>query len=697
MKALISNLSLLFLFSPAGSITWKRAWKFCSLILVTSLFLGLNWGKISNLSGASPLTAGHLTELETCPLYLHKDQRHQAEIFAIQWSDIPQKTMTDDGLTMIIVELYVPDIERLARESVGPRKLAIEQRKVEATRKSIEEADAALIQAINKVTSNLLKRLSKKEHQVIRHYLFSPFLALEVTPEGLRQLMTAPEVKSIHPDLPVPLPMYKSSEKESFATPDESSLDDLSKPVMADTVGLIGAEMAWENELTGKGWYVAVLDNGIRRSHEFLQGKHITEACFSLLGHCPNGKSEMYGTGAAAHYPSRYSGYDHGTHVAGIAVGNRLDGSLSGVAKDADIIAVNIFSKFYGDDCGDSLDFCLMSYISDYVKALDYVFGLSSTHDIGAVNLSISGELYYNYCDGHLAKYYIDMLRSTNISTVIATGNDFYCGAVGAPSCISTAIAVMASTKDDIETIFTNWHPTVADLFAPGESIYSATGRSDTDYQFWDGTSMAAPHVAGGMTIMRQSKPTDSVGKQFNRITRMGPYIATICPDSISKPRINVDNFVASANSLPGVMLLLIEPSPEQDTLTLCESLDNCDLLWTSGGHSNWYGQRFDYHYGGSSAQSGAVTHNQQTWLETFVNGPGTITFHWKVSSEFYFDYLSFYLNGSLQQRISGEVGWHVVSFKVPSGFNTMRWVYSKDGSVDRGADAGWVDRVVWN
>ena len=132
----------------------------------------------------------------------------------------------------------------------------------------------------------------------------------------------------------------------------------------------------------------------------------------------------------------------------------------------------------------------------------------------------------------------------------------------------------------------------------------------------------------------------------------------------------------------------------QRENLGAC--LDNTDLTWTTGGHADWFCQTEVAHYGGSSAQSGTITHNQSTRLETTVNGPGRIGFHWKVSSESGYDYLNFFINNTRQDRISGNVDWREAGFDVPAGSHTLRWDYTKDGSVNSGSDAGWVDRVIW-
>ncbi|MCX7914504.1 MAG: hypothetical protein N2511_07970, partial [Thermodesulfovibrionales bacterium] len=99
-------------------------------------------------------------------------------------------------------------------------------------------------------------------------------------------------------------------------------------------------------------------------------------------------------------------------------------------------------------------------------------------------------------------------------------------------------------------------------------------------------------------------------------------------------------------------------------------------------------------YYGGDSAQSGAITHNQTTWVETSVTGPGILRFYWKVSSEANFDFLQFSINGFEQTKISGTTNWHEKIYSIPEGSHTLRWEYTKDGSYSSGSDAGWLDKV---
>jgi len=101
--------------------------------------------------------------------------------------------------------------------------------------------------------------------------------------------------------------------------------------------------------------------------------------------------------------------------------------------------------------------------------------------------------------------------------------------------------------------------------------------------------------------------------------------------------------------------------------------------------------------YGPDAAQSGDISNNQESWMQATVSGTGTVKFYWKVSSEEDFDFLEFYIDGSLQDRISGLVNWEQKTYTIStSGSHTLEWGYMKDGSGDYGSDCGWVDKVEW-
>jgi hypothetical protein len=125
------------------------------------------------------------------------------------------------------------------------------------------------------------------------------------------------------------------------------------------------------------------------------------------------------------------------------------------------------------------------------------------------------------------------------------------------------------------------------------------------------------------------------------------------------------------------------------------DTLNSPELTWSMGGHADWFAQSQESR-DGLAAQSGTITHNQQSWMQTTVTGPGEISFWWKVSSEIGYDWLDFYIGNTLQDGRSGEGDWQLRSFSVPAGTHTLKWQYEKDFSETHGSDCGWVDQVSW-
>ena len=131
----------------------------------------------------------------------------------------------------------------------------------------------------------------------------------------------------------------------------------------------------------------------------------------------------------------------------------------------------------------------------------------------------------------------------------------------------------------------------------------------------------------------------------------------------------------------------------------LAKTLDT-RLRFTTGGSADWFSQTTTFYNDGDAAQSGDISGGQESWMQTTVSGAGTVKFYWKVSSEEDFDFLKFYIDGSSQDRISGSVDWHQMTYTIStSGSHVLEWRYVKDRSRGRGSDCsdcGWVDKVEW-
>jgi hypothetical protein len=143
-------------------------------------------------------------------------------------------------------------------------------------------------------------------------------------------------------------------------------------------------------------------------------------------------------------------------------------------------------------------------------------------------------------------------------------------------------------------------------------------------------------------------------------------------------------------------LLLWSGETQSPPVITLSEALDT-SLSLSTGGAAEWFSQTDTAFFDGDAAQSGDVGDNQESFLQMTVDGAGTISFYWKVSSEADFDFLEFYIDGVLQDRIGGLVDWHQMSYAITgSGLHTLEWRYVKDVSVDENDDCGWVDLMEW-
>ena len=383
---------------------------------------------------------------------------------------------------------------------------------------SLQRSDIALI------GGQLMARLRKYNVRIVHRYAYVPLIALEIDAAALAEL-------------------------EGAALWVDRVFDDaIKQPILAESVPLIGADRAWGRGFDGSGTVVAVLDTGVDASHPFLLGKVVEEACYSstLLKHsttfCPNGLEEQVGPGAAVPCPLDAQGCFHGTHVAGIAAGDGATAGVtfSGVAPGAQLMAVQVFSKFTSvADCGLFNTPCVGAYTSDLISGLERVYTVRSTRNIASVNLSLGGGSFTAACDVEPEKMIIDTLRSAGVATVVAAGNDGSPTSLSSPACISSAVSVGSTTKSDAVSSFSNVAPFMS-LFAPGEDIVSSvTGGG---FAMLSGTSMATPHVAGSWAILKQATPASTVDQLLGSLQSTGvPVTDTRSGTPVTRPRIRVD------------------------------------------------------------------------------------------------------------------------------------------------------------
>ena len=379
----------------------------------------------------------------------------------------------------------------------------------------------------------------------------------------------AKNVSSLN-ELPIVLaniPVDQLDDVEQLLNVRSVSVDYAVPPALADSVEVIGADVVHDNGTRGAGTTIAILDSGIDSDHDFFgtNGSRIVEErCFSTAGSgeqslCPNGQATDVSadTSGSVCFDDGDSICDHGTHVAGIAAGSAStdsDAPGDGVAPGANIIAVQVFHR-ENDSCGSRPVPCVLANNSDILAGLNAVASINALQpdlNVVSANMSIGGGTAYqsacdnDFPDARVIKTAIDNLLTGGVATVIAAGNRSFQRSVGSPACISSAFTVGSTTTTDAVSGFSN-RGTLLDVFAPGggdgilENGGITSSVSGGGYAAFSGTSMAAPHVAGALAVLREADPDRSITDLMNDLVENGePITYDSLGTNVTTPRINV-------------------------------------------------------------------------------------------------------------------------------------------------------------
>jgi hypothetical protein len=138
-------------------------------------------------------------------------------------------------------------------------------------------------------------------------------------------------------------------------------------------------------------------------------------------------------------------------------------------------------------------------------------------------------------------------------------------------------------------------------------------------------------------------------------------------------------------------------PTQPPAVTPLSEALDT-SLNVTTNGEGRWLSQTNTAFFDSDAARSANIEDDEASWMQTTIEGSGTLSFYWKVCSEAGCDFLEFYIDGVRQDKISGLVDWNQMVYTIDEpGKHTLEWRYVKDKSVDTNEDCAWVDLVQWS
>lgn len=375
------------------------------------------------------------------------------------------------------------------------------------------------------------------------------------------------------------------------------------RPQLKDTIPLIGGSTTTgfsdgTTNFTGQDQIVAIIDEGYNEPHLMLDGTFAAEACFSsatqeytdatVSSACSGGATESFAAGSAQ---ANAAANNHGTAVTSVVAGQPVTAgsdTYSGVAIDSKIVAIKVVAqvteKAGYEICGDgvgTLSTCYIMLNDLILAALDHVIDLNISNElnkpIAAVNLSLGSTTEYHStrsaCDAADPAYVAPFaaLRLANIAPVVAAGNAGDEAGneekVSSPACITGAVGVSSSVRDDTVAYYSN-AGTITDIMAPGGDLSPSgdggivtaptSSNSTTSYGPTQGTSFAAPIISGAYAVMREKNATlsvDSILRVFketgvNVTENRAGYVATV------HKRIQLDDALAAANDLPSITSL---------------------------------------------------------------------------------------------------------------------------------------------
>lgn len=267
---------------------------------------------------------------------------------------------------------------------------------------------------------------------------------------------------------------------------------------------LVNAPEAWARGYTGRGVVVAVIDSGVDINHEDLRNNIWTnsrEIAGNGIDDDRNGYvDDIYGWNFGLGQnnnnvlPGTTSlGQGHGTHVAGtIAAANNGIG-MTGVAHGARIMSLRMgdVNTVNGRD--------VFTNGGSLAQAIRYAV------DNGArvINMSLS------WSDSADLQSALAYAASRNVITVSASGNSSQ-SSPGTPARYATQWGLSVGAVDRNRSIasFSNRagsNSQMQHVMAPGMDVYSTLPGNR--YGLQNGTSMAAPHVAGVVALMLSANP----------------------------------------------------------------------------------------------------------------------------------------------------------------------------------------------
>ena len=257
--------------------------------------------------------------------------------------------------------------------------------------------------------------------------------------------------------------------------------------------------------------------------------------------------------------------------------------------------------------------------------------------------------------------------------TVVAWGGNAY-GQTNVPPGLTNVAAIAAGARSSQA------------LLGDGSPWITVQLRSPRRLRPGSVASLTALAVGAPPLSYQWQRNGEDIPGAANTTLLVGPLQAS----DAGRYRLVVSNALCFATTAEAGLLLPLPPTP------LAEALDATNLNWVTASQNPWFAQTSVATDGSDAAQSGSGDCNSpESWLETTAVGPGSLGFHWKLTSEGGYGRLVFSVDDAETLALSGTVDWQGASAAISPGLHTLRWVYT-GGCESPGVEAGWLDQVIF-